>query len=79
MSRYITPYPVDVRRTEDELREELLGQFFDKEYDPELVSDEDMVDLADWVYDRLLDAYTEAVHDFYDEHCERWERAAGDE
>ena len=72
-------YPVDHQYTENDLEQELLAQFLDKEYDPELVSDEDIADLAEFVNDRLFDAYADAVHDFYDEECERWERPEGDE
>lgn len=72
-------YSIDHRYTDNDLEQDLKAQFFDKEYDPELVSDDDVFDLAEFVNDRLLDAYADAIHDFYDTECERWERDGDDE
>lgn len=34
---------------------------------------------AEFFVDRMLDAYADAIHDFYDTECERWERDGDDE
>ena len=72
-------FPVDHRYDENDLEQELMAAFTDEDYDPELVTNSDIDDLAEFVNDRLLDAYHDAISDFFDLECERWERGRDNE